>query len=143
MAVERFVLDASVALEWFLPGSRESTRYAVAILGGIERGAYIPAVPEFWHYEVASALLAAKRDKRMGAGKLKNAATRLAALQPETFAIEMRVPEVIAAGLQFHLQGYDALYFELARRLGVAIASVDGGIQTACRIHRVRLLEAE
>ena len=143
MAVERFVLDASVALEWFLPGSREARHYAAAILSGIERDEYTPAVPDFWHYEVASALLAAKRDKRMGAGKLKNAATRLAALQPETLAIEMRVPEVIAAGLRFHLQGYDAVYFELARRLGVAIASVDGGIRTACRIHKVRLLEAE
>jgi hypothetical protein len=32
-----------------------------------------PAVPEFWHYEVGSALLKAKRSRRLSAAKIRTA----------------------------------------------------------------------
>ena len=142
MSAERFVLDASVALEWLLPGSPDSQAYAAALLGQIERGALAPVVPDFWHYEAGSALLVARRSGRIGAAKLNGAKARLAALQLETLAVQLSAPEVIEAGLRFYLQGYDAVYFELARRLNVAIASLDGGIRMACKVHRVKLLPA-
>ena len=67
----------------------------------------------------------------------------LEGLQAEVFAVQLSVSEVVDTGLRYHLQGYDAVYFELARRLGVAIASLDRGIRTACVSHRVPLLAAE
>lgn len=140
MSARRFVLDASVAVEWFLPESMGSARYANDILAGIDQGALKPAVPDFWHYEVGSALLVAKRSKRIGAAKLRIAATLLEALQPETLVLQVTASEVIDAGLRYHLQGYDALYFELARRLDVPIASLDSGIRTACDVHKHPLL---
>ena len=136
MTARRFVLDASVALEWFLPESIGSARYANEILAGIDQGALKPTVPDFWHYEVGSVLLVAKRSKRIRAAKLKVAATLLQALQPETVVLQITASEVIDAGLRYHLQGYDALYFELARRLDVPIASLDSGIRTACEAHK-------
>ena len=63
------------------------------------------------------------------------------ALQLETLAVQLTAPEVIEAGLRYYLQGYDAVYFELARRLNVAIASLDGGIRTACKVHKVKFLQ--
>lgn len=143
MSAERFVLDASVALEWFLPGSPDSQVYAAAVLTRILRAELAPAVPDFWHYEVGSALLVAKRSGRIGAAKINNAKARLAALQLETLAVQLTAAEVIDAGLRYYLQGYDAVYFELARRLNVAIASLDGGIRTACKTHKVALLRSE
>ena len=38
MAVERIVLDASVAVEWFLPGGGATQRYAENILERISTG---------------------------------------------------------------------------------------------------------
>lgn len=143
MVPQRFVLDASVALAWFLPDTRESVAYSNGILAGVTHGRLAPAVPEFWHYEVGSVLLSAKRDRRIGAAKLRNALAMLEGLQAEVFAVQLSVSEVVETGMRYHLQGYDAIYFELALRLGVAIASLDRGIRTACVSHRVHLLSAE
>jgi predicted nucleic acid-binding protein len=48
--------------------------------------------------------------------------------------------EVVDLGLRYHLQGYDVVYFELARRLGAPVATLDGGMRTACGIFRVKLV---
>jgi hypothetical protein len=56
MSAERFVLDASVAVEWFLPGGGPRGRYAEGVLERISAGDLIPAVPDLWHYELASVL---------------------------------------------------------------------------------------
>ena len=140
MAAERVVLDASVAIEWFLPGGGSSQKYAEEILERIGAGELFPAVPDLWHYEIGSVLLAAKRDKRISASKLRTCQATLRKLEFETLAIELDAAEIIDLGLRYHLQGYDVVYFELARRLGIPIAALDGGIRTACGIFHVKLL---
>ena len=140
MAAERIVLDASVAVEWFLPGGGPGQRYSETILERISAGALFPAVPDLWHYELGSVLVAAKRDKRISASKLQSSRVMLRELEFETLAIELDAAEIVDLGLRYHLQGYDVVYFELARRLGVPIATLDSGIRTACGIFRVKLL---
>src|SRR5712692_5811782 len=71
MPAKRFVLDASVAVEWFLPGGGPGGRYAEGILERIVGEELVPAVPDLWHYELGSVLIAAKRDKRISAAKLR------------------------------------------------------------------------
>jgi predicted nucleic acid-binding protein len=61
-------------------------------------------------------------------------------LHLETLAIELDAAEIIDLSQRYHLQGYDVVYFELARRLTIPIASVDGGLKTACGIFGVALL---
>lgn len=140
---QRFVLDASVALEWFLPSAAHAKAYANGILAGIVRKRLSPLVPEFWHCEVGSVLLKSRRSGVIGAVKLRNALALLESLQAEVYAVQLSAAEVVDAGLRFNLQGYDAVYFELARRLGSSIASLDAGIRTACAAHKVSLLEVE
>jgi predicted nucleic acid-binding protein len=140
MPAERFVLDASVAVEWFLPGSGRRGKYAEAILERISVGELIPTVPNLWHYELGSVLIAARRDKRISAAKLVTAQTVLRGLAVETLAIELDAADLIGLSQRYHMQGYDVIYFELARRLAIPIASIDGGIKTACNIFGVRML---
>jgi predicted nucleic acid-binding protein len=140
MAAERVVLDASVAIEWFLPGGGPGQRYAEKILERISTGELLPAVPDLWHYEIGSVLVSAKRDRRISASKLRAAQATLRELEFETLALEIDAAEVVDLGLRYHLQGYDVVYFELARRLGIPIATLDGGVKTACGVFRVRLL---
>ncbi len=140
MSAERFVLDASVAVEWFLPGSGPRARYAEGVLERISAGDLIPSVPDLWHYELASVLIAAKRDKRISAAKLRAAQLAIRGLQPETLAIELDAATLIDLSQHYHLQGYDAVYFELARRLKIPIASIDDGIRTACEVFGIELL---
>jgi hypothetical protein len=49
----------------------------------------------------------------------------------ETLAVELDAAEVVNLGLRCHQQGYDVVYFELARRFGVAVAMLDGGMRTS------------
>ncbi len=84
MPAERFVLDASVAVEWFLPGGGPGGRYAEGILERIGGEELVPAVPDLWHYELGSVLIAAKRDKRISAAKLRASQRAIRGLKPET-----------------------------------------------------------
>ena len=140
MAAERVVLDASVAVEWFLPGGGPGQKYAEEILVRIGAAELLPVVPDLWHYELGSVLVAAKRDKRMSASKLRTCQSALRKLEFETLVIKLDAAEIVDLGLRYHLQGYDVVYFELARRIGIPIAALDGGIRTACGIFRVKLL---
>ena len=140
MPAERFVLDASVAVEWFLPGAGTRGNYAKTILERISTGELIPVVPDLWHYEMGSVLVAARRDKRISVAKLGAAQTALRALGIETLAIELDASELIDLSQRYHMQGYDVVYFELARRLAIPIASIDGGIKTACKAFDVKML---
>ncbi|MSP96178.1 MAG: PIN domain-containing protein [Betaproteobacteria bacterium] len=140
MAAERIVLDASVAVEWFLPSGGPGQRYAEKILERIGAGELVPAVPDLWHYELGSVLVAAKRDKRISAAKLGVSQSTLRALEFETLAVELNAAEVVDLSLRFHLQGYDVVYFELARRLEVPVATLDGGMRTACGMFHVELV---
>ena len=140
MTAERFVLDASVAIDWFLPGGGSRSRYAEDILERIGAEELLPTVPDLWHYELGSVLIAAKRDKRFSAAKLRASQVAIRELRLETLAVELDAAELIDLSQRYHLQGYDVVYFELARRLTIPIASLDGGIKAACVVFGVEFL---
>ena len=142
MSADRFVLDASVAIDWFLPGGGPPGQYAERVLERMEREHLLPSVPDLWHHELGSVLIAAKRDRRISATKLRASQLAIRGLKLETLAIELDAVEIIDLGQRYHLQGYDVVYFELARRLAIPIASIDGGIKTACSVFGVELLRA-
>lgn len=142
MIGERFVLDASVAISWFFPDTPENHRYAAAVLDAIREEAPTIVVPDLFHCEVAEFLLRRRRHKpaRFGAAKLAAALDALDGLGMETHHLGLEFRALIDLAQLLHLQATDALYFSLAQALKVPIASLDGGIRTACRAHAVKLL---
>jgi len=52
----------------------------------------------------------------------------------------LAVTDITAFAERYHLSARDAVYFHLAKSLELPIASFDGGIRAACRLHGVRLL---
>jgi len=130
-----------VTIEWFLAGKPSAANYAAEVLKAIESRELLPMVPDLRHYEVGSVLIAAKRRRRLSAKRLKDAAEQLAELRPFTINPRLTESDVIAKATAFHLQGCDAIYFDLASRLRAPIASTDGGIRTAARAHGVQLWE--
>ena len=129
-----------MAIKWFLPGGGRSWTYAHDVLARIGAGELAPVVPDLWHYEMGSVLVAAKRDQRLSAAKLRASQQAIRDLQPETLAIELDASILVDLSQRYHLQGYDTVYFELARRLSLPIASLDGGIKTACATFGVAFL---
>ncbi len=139
MAFSRVILDASVTIEWFVSDKPGIATYADDVLEAIESREILPLVPDLWHYEIGSVLIAAKRARRITARRLDEAVDVLTKLRPFTINTRQTASEVVEQAAAFYLQGYDAVYFELAKRLNVPIATSDGGIRTACRVHGVKL----
>lgn len=138
----RFVLDAGVALAWFLPDEQPEDRsYAYDVLRSMREGAAFAVVPLLWHEEIAHALLRERRAKRLSAGRFVGATEGLGALDVETDLTGTTAQLLIARGLHYHLQGFDAVYFHLAKMRALPIAAIDRGLRTACRSHGVKLFQ--
>jgi predicted nucleic acid-binding protein len=70
----RFVLDASVALAWFLPEENEAHRaYAQRVLAVAREELALATVPLLWHEELADVLLRSRRAREISAAKLDEA----------------------------------------------------------------------
>lgn len=140
---EAFVLDASLAIEWFLPGINEANqRHAAAVLNYLIETDAECLVPFVWHAEVAAVLLKNHRAKREGCDKawLEGAMLTVKSLNIVTHHQAAGMPEIVRMGLAYHLQGYDALYFDLAKVNEIPIATFDRGILTACKRFNVERL---
>lgn len=135
MATE-LVLDASVSLAWFLKESPERAAYAAAVTAEAAEGAILH-VPLQWGVEMGHVLL---REHRRGILKSKRLQEALQDLDSFDVRVhlELYTPrKVVELAKRYHLQGYDALYFELARSLGLPLATLDHGHREAAKHHGV------
>jgi len=126
--VNRIVLDASVAVAWCFED--EKTPYTEWLLDVITSGtkAFVPAL---WPFEVANALLAAERRKRITVAQTTHFLSRLNDLgismdsQPSSRVFE----QTISQARKWNLTVYDASYLELALREGLPLATLDSHLK--------------
>jgi predicted nucleic acid-binding protein len=137
--VNRLVLDASIALSWFLPGELTDKNQEVRKL--IEGGARA-SVPSIWALEVVNALLIAERRKRISQADSAAAWAALQELPLETDEETGRRAgsNTLALARQQQLSVYDAAYLELAMRQAAPLASLDKVLRDAALALRVPLL---
>jgi predicted nucleic acid-binding protein len=128
-ATDAFVLDGSVTLAWGFTDKGDG--YATAILDKMpDLQAYVSGL---WPLEVANALLVGERHGRTTPA---DAARFLAILG--TFPITADSETVARAWVEtmhlaraHNLSTYDAAYLELAMRLGLPLATLDGKLKAA------------
>jgi len=125
----RFVLDASVALSWFLHD--ESDVYADGVLAALERSE--AAAPCLWLLKVSNALTVLERR-----GRVKEAETARILAMVRGLPIEMDdtpvaevVDRVTSLARRYKISAYDAAYLELAIRLGTPLATLDKKLRAA------------
>lgn len=117
----RFVLDASVALRWFI--SEERSPNADAVYRRLVDEPQSFAVPELFCYEVFSTLFRSHPRPQETYEKGILPLLRSGILRyPMTDAIASRAAPLVAAGLT----GYDACYAALAEELGAVWLTFDG-----------------
>ena len=129
------VLDASIALAWYLPG--QGNDYATAVYGRLSSGADHASAPLLWRVELASVLLRSHRRGEISEAHGLQALADAEQLPIALFDIQLNGTEIYRLGKRYRLSGYDALYLELARRLVLPIASADRGIRSAAARHGV------
>jgi predicted nucleic acid-binding protein len=135
MAVE-LVLDASVSLAWFLKETPERAAYAAGISAEAAAGAILH-VPVQWGIEVGHVLLREQRRKALTRARLHQALEDLDSFDIRVHLEPVTPRRVVELANAYHLQGYDALYFDLAKTLNLPLATLDSGHVQAARAHGV------
>lgn len=134
------VVDASVALAWYLPDTIANLKYAAAVREARTDNRIISLVPDVWAAEIAYRLLKLSRTKRPGiAIELAQIAAFLDRFPQSVHATPRSVSEIVGLAIRYHLQSWDALYFDAAVRHGAMLATLDGGLKTACRTFKIAL----
>lgn len=139
--MNRFVLDASVAVAWVVGIPVDP--YAVTVQSHVARG-WRAIVPPLWQLEVANALLLNERRKN-----LTSAEADRGLLDLETFLASLAdidpapatMRELANVARAYQLTVYDAAYLELAKRESLPIATLDKGLRAAAVKAGVALLK--
>jgi predicted nucleic acid-binding protein len=138
----RFVLDASVALRWFL--SDPVPTYARQVRRLMLDGARA-VVPALWHLEMANGLAAAERrgiltpvDIDRSLGDIE----RLLGQAIETDSALVSARQALATARAFRLSAYDAVYLDVARRERLPLATLDKKLRAAAKQAGVALLHS-
>lgn len=134
-----FVLDASVAMAWCFED--EATPGTDAVL---DRLADDPAVvPALWELEVANVLLAGERRGRITEAQAARFVSLLSTLPINVDLVSPPMTTALAAGRLHQLSAYDAAYFNLAARDGIALATRDRRLRAAACTAGIPLLIAD
>ena len=129
--MKRFVLDASVALAWFLddPVSDLAMRTRQALHDGAR--ALVPAI---WHLEVANGFVVAERRGRLRSPYADRCLEDIdgllaSAIESDTKTIWLR--QALITARTFGLSAYDGIYLETARREQLPLATLDHALARA------------
>ena len=133
---DAFVIDCSVCVPWYLRD--EASQFCDQLGLALHRSEVW--VPSLWRPELVSALVNAERRKRI-TSEQRRAVLKNANGLP--LRIDYDMPSVIelnelAAGHQ--LTPYDAVYFELARRRKLPLATLDAALVKAARAAKLPLI---
>jgi predicted nucleic acid-binding protein len=123
--LSRFVLDASVALAWFV--DNPVAKYAIKIKKALLQDSRA-VVPALWHLELANGFAVAERrgiltaaDVSQGVQDIEQLLTRAI----ESTAEFVSVRQALATARSFQLSAYDAVYLDTARREKLPLATLD------------------
>ena len=125
------VIDSSITLAWFFEDERSVAADAV-LKQVVESGAVVPTL---WRLEVANALQMAIRRKRIDAAFRDATLMDLRALD---IAVDAQTDaqawaNTLGMAERFQLTLYDAAYLELAKRLGLPLATLDKELRVAAK----------
>jgi predicted nucleic acid-binding protein len=129
--VSLFVLDASVALAWFIDHPVHA--YAVQIREKVARG-HGAVVPVLWEMEFANGVLMAERRKLMTNAEGDECMSEMEHLRARSIEVNYglgSVGDVLILARTFQLTVYDACYLELAKRLAVPLATLDKSLNSS------------
>lgn len=129
--MNRFVLDASVALAWFV--DRSIDPYAVGISDRLRRGDRA-VVPPLWRVEVINGFVMAERRGTLPSAAIAEALVKLEALLGRSIdfaGMEVTLSRLLGTARQFDLTAYDAEYLQTARYEQLPLATLDRKLKTA------------
>lgn len=132
------VVDASIAIAWLL--ADEENVDAENVL--VQIRVHAAHAPELWLVETRNALLNAERRSRID-GDQTRLLLRLLERMPIAVDAGADLDETLDLARRHSLSVYDAVYLELAGRIGAALATLDNELAAAARAEGVPTVLAE
>jgi predicted nucleic acid-binding protein len=137
----RFVLDASVALLWLVPGTNPAgVDDAEATLTALKDSQAV--VPSLWALEVANVVAKVEAKAIVTEAESQRYVALLGQLNivtdPATAAHALG--DTLNLARRYRLSAYDAAYLELALRTGLPLATLDAGLVKAAATAGVQML---
>jgi predicted nucleic acid-binding protein len=130
-----FVVDASVAVCWFMPNERHPVADA-----GFQRIRLDPAVTSvLWWYELRNVLMVNERRGRLDNEKTARVLRLLRGL-PVAMDTDVEEEALMQLARRHRLTVYDAAYLELALRKGYPLATLGAALANAARAEGVPLI---
>jgi predicted nucleic acid-binding protein len=133
---DAFVIDCSVCLPWYIED--EASEFCARLAGTLGRAEIW--VPPLWRPEFASAVINAERRRRITADRRRAVLANAAGLPLQIDYDIPTVTELDDLASAHDLTPYDALYFELARRRKLPLATLDAALVKAARAAKLPLL---
>ena len=136
----KFVLDASVALAWFIDNPTPPFAARVRRLLENEAEALVPAL---WHLELANGFVVAERRGTLSSEDIALAVGKISKLLGQSIkSINdlVTIPQALATARSVQLTGYDAVYLDLARWQQLPLATLDRRLGAAASRAGVPLL---
>lgn len=124
-----FVLDPSLALQWFLE-DESNRQYGLEILASLSTKSAL--VPALWFYEIGNGLLMAHRRKRITFDQVAEFLARLKNLPIEAAWLSpVELLDLPALAQKHNLTNYDAAYLALAISHNLPLATMDADLLKA------------
>ena len=133
---DAFVIDCSICLSWYV--NDESTAFCDQLGLAVHRSEVW--VPSLWRAELVSAVINAQRRKRM---TIEQRHAVVANANGLPLRIDYEVPSIVelnAMADAHELTPYAAIYFELASRRKLPLATLDAALVRAARKARLPLV---
>lgn len=135
----RFVLDASVALSWFVdrPVAAQAERARQFLSQG-----WTGCIPVVWELEVINGFVNAERRQTLSNAEVDRAFSDVRALRRTSIQLDsglVSLEDTLAIARTRQLTSYDASYLELARRLALPLATLDKDLSAAAGKAGVKL----
>src|SRR5205823_4622404 len=131
-ACVRFVLDASVALNWlFADGTSASNTYANNALGALANSKAFGLAPATWWLEVSNVIAKAENRRAISPAQSEAFLELIAGLdiEPDSATTHKALAETLQLARRYRLSSYDASYLEVALRAGLPLATLDDDLR--------------
>lgn len=130
-----YVLDASVAAKWFLPGPEEPlASEAMQVLAGYARGEVRLIVPDLFWAEFGNIIWKAVRQRRISRSSAQDAITELCARNFPTTPCQPLLPDAFAIASACDRSVYDGIYVALAVASATPLLTADERLANAMAV---------
>ncbi len=122
-----FILDASLALEWFSEGASREALAKRSLLDD-----HVALVPHLWRFEVTNVIASWRKHGKISAADSTWTLHEILQI-PSAIVDEGSADSIVSLALEYNLSAYDSTYLNVAMITGEPLATLDRSLISAAK----------